>query len=65
MAGEVFDDEREGDPVGESVIIDSLEDIAPTVESNGGLSGDVCVEGVVVSGEEEAPDDCVALLAWY
>ena len=32
------------------------------MESNGELDGDVCVEGVVVGGDEEAPGDCVAML---
>ena len=37
------------------MITDSLECFDPTVVSNGGLCGDVCEEGVVVGGGEEAP----------
>ena len=34
---EVFGDDSEFDPVGESVIIDSLETISPSVQRSGGF----------------------------
>ena len=42
--------------------MDSLESFDPTVVSNGGLCGDVCEEGVVVGGREEALDDFAVML---
>ena len=62
--GEVFDTDPECDPVGDSVIIDSLESISSTVESRIGLNGDVGLspEGVFFDDEEEIADDSMAQL---
>ena len=57
----MFEDDPECDPVGDSLIIDSLESISFTVESRVGLDGDVGLEGVVCD-EDVTPDDSVALL---